>query len=202
MNPKKENILKAASRIFAENGFERAVLDDIAKAADVGKGTLYQYFKDKENLFISVFEFNMERLAQTLIRQLEDIDNPVKRIIEGVRFYMAFFEEHPELIDLTAHERSSFGHRLSNNYFEQYSRYFEKGITSYKQALDEGYFKAYSQEDLMITMTGAMNKFIYFWQRGCRQYNLASKAEVVINIILKGILTDKGKEYLKKVNNT
>ena len=54
---KKNQIIEAAARIFAENGYSGAVVADIANQANIGKGTVYEYFKSKEDLFFAVFEW-------------------------------------------------------------------------------------------------------------------------------------------------
>lgn len=54
---KKARIIKAASQVFAEKGFSGTVMADIAVQAGIGKGTLYEYFESKEDLFFAVFEW-------------------------------------------------------------------------------------------------------------------------------------------------
>jgi AcrR family transcriptional regulator len=53
---KRERIIQAASRVFARDGLERGRIDDIAREAGVGKGTVYEYFRSKENLFDAIVE--------------------------------------------------------------------------------------------------------------------------------------------------
>jgi AcrR family transcriptional regulator len=54
---KKIHIIKAASQVFAKKGFSGTVMADIAVQAGIGKGTLYEYFDSKEDLFFAVFEW-------------------------------------------------------------------------------------------------------------------------------------------------
>ena len=54
---KKEQIIEAAARVFARSGYSNAVVADIAIQANIGKGTVYEYFKSKEDLFFAVFEW-------------------------------------------------------------------------------------------------------------------------------------------------
>ena len=54
---KKEQIIEAAVRVFARSGYSKAVVADIALQANIGKGTVYEYFKSKEDLFFAVFEW-------------------------------------------------------------------------------------------------------------------------------------------------
>src|SRR5258708_35951009 len=63
---KRERILDAAERIFARHGFFTAKVSDVAKEAGVGDGTIYLYFKSKDELLISLFERRMQQLDDML----------------------------------------------------------------------------------------------------------------------------------------
>ena len=54
---KRDHILKSAAQVFARRGYNRTLIADIATEADIGKGTVYEYFKSKEDLFFAVFEW-------------------------------------------------------------------------------------------------------------------------------------------------
>ena len=60
---KKERILTAAAQTFSQKGFSRALIADIARKAEVGKGTVYEYFDSKEELFLAVFEWYMQQVG-------------------------------------------------------------------------------------------------------------------------------------------
>ncbi|MBE9530214.1 MAG: TetR/AcrR family transcriptional regulator, partial [Proteobacteria bacterium] len=59
-NEKKNQIIEAAAQIFAKNGFSGTIMAEIAHCAGIGKGTIYEYFKSKEELFFAVFEWYMK----------------------------------------------------------------------------------------------------------------------------------------------
>ena len=60
---KKEQILRAAAKVFAGRGYTKTLIADIAKAAGIGKGTVYEYFRSKEDLFFAVFEWFVNQLG-------------------------------------------------------------------------------------------------------------------------------------------
>lgn len=66
---KREAIIQAAAAVFAERGFAGATVAGIAASADVGKGTVYEYFDSKEDIFLAVFELLMGQLAEDLATQ-------------------------------------------------------------------------------------------------------------------------------------
>jgi AcrR family transcriptional regulator len=69
-SPKRTAIVEAAGRVFAEHGLARARMADIAAAADVGKGTVYEYFKSKEDLVYAVLELHDQQVRSTVLEGL------------------------------------------------------------------------------------------------------------------------------------
>lgn len=64
--PKNERILRAAEAVFSKKGYRQATLDEIVKIADTGKGTVYKYFNNKENLFYTLIHMKNEVLLDAL----------------------------------------------------------------------------------------------------------------------------------------
>src|SRR6202171_2778450 len=80
---KRESILRAATRVFARNGYFNSKVADIARAAEVADGTVYLYFKSKEEILHSIFDQNMaEAIAagRVLIEKLRDPSEKLRRI--------------------------------------------------------------------------------------------------------------------------
>ena len=88
-NEAKERILNGAAQVFAEKGFSRATMDDIAKKIGVSKGALYLYFKSKEQLF--------EELCRTLSRDLEENLNSAFSGPDVEKGAEAYFEKEMRL---------------------------------------------------------------------------------------------------------
>jgi AcrR family transcriptional regulator len=64
---KKERIIEAAAQVFARSGYSNAVVADIARQADIGKGTVYEYFQSKEDLFFAVFVWFQEKTEKAAV---------------------------------------------------------------------------------------------------------------------------------------
>jgi len=73
---RKQTILKAAGRVFAQKGYAAARMIEVAEAAAVGKGTIYEYFRSKEELFFAVFEELMHEAGSSISRMARDLDGP------------------------------------------------------------------------------------------------------------------------------
>ena len=95
-----ERILETAGRLFGARRFHEVRMEDIAAEAEVGKGTLYRYFRDKEELYLAL----LDRAAGQMTARLEAAVAPVQgarpRLVVLVDTIIRFFDEHPHLLDL------------------------------------------------------------------------------------------------------
>jgi AcrR family transcriptional regulator len=87
---KREQILDGAKRVFMDQGFEAASMNDITRAAGVSKGTIYVYFENKEDLFGDMIERERRRLTET-VRHVLDGDQP---IAETLKEFGTLFATH------------------------------------------------------------------------------------------------------------
>jgi len=97
---KRERILDAAERVFAESGFFHARISEIARAAGVADGTIYLYFKSKDDLLISLFDSRMERVNRAMARAAASADTPVGKLEAMVRTHLEMVREHPDLAEI------------------------------------------------------------------------------------------------------
>jgi AcrR family transcriptional regulator len=80
----REKIMQSAMENFAEKGFDRTRMEDIAAAAGLAKGTLYLYFKNKEDLFYAICDHNLEELRNQLYRLFNRKENV---LLDAEKFY-------------------------------------------------------------------------------------------------------------------
>ena len=88
---RKSDILKAAERVFARKGFHRATMSDIAEEAQYAVGTLYLYFKDKQNLYLNLFEEKMKELIRQIKQRTEEAGGAYEKIKILIKTEMEFF---------------------------------------------------------------------------------------------------------------
>jgi AcrR family transcriptional regulator len=97
-----EKILTAAARLFAAHHFHEARMEDIAELAEVGKGTLYRYFKDKEELYMALLARAACQMTERL-RVVDEAPGPRAKLEAVVSAILDYFDEHPHLMDLIQH---------------------------------------------------------------------------------------------------
>lgn len=98
---KRAKILSAAAELFATQPFHKVLLSDVAEAAAVGKGTLYIYFKSKEDLYLAVLYSGFSRLVDWLREQMdEDIHSPAEDLEVVIRETIRFAYQNPHLFEV------------------------------------------------------------------------------------------------------
>jgi AcrR family transcriptional regulator len=96
----REKILAAASRLFGSQHFHQVRMDDIAEAAEVGKGTLYRYFQDKGELYFAVLVRSAELFTQRVKDSVAEVEGLRGQLEALVTTIVAHFDEQPYLLDL------------------------------------------------------------------------------------------------------
>jgi len=115
---RREEILEAATRLFAEHGYSDTVTQVLVERLQIGKGTLYRYFPSKRDLFLAAADRVMRRLRERVDFVIAGIEDPLDRVAHAIRAYLAFFAEHPEYVELLIQERAQFKDRKKPTYFE------------------------------------------------------------------------------------
>jgi len=95
----RQSILKAAMELFAKGGYENVSMRRIAKKIEYSPGTIYLYFKNKNDIMLQLCYQGFEQLL-ALQKKLEKISNPLERLSTGGLYYVNFALENPELYEL------------------------------------------------------------------------------------------------------
>ena len=98
-----EKILTVAARLFATQRFHEARMEDVACEAGVGKGTLYRYFKDKDELYLALLRLAGDAIQERLAVCHDAAIDPRRRLVLMVGAIIAYFDEQPHLFDLITH---------------------------------------------------------------------------------------------------
>lgn len=154
---KRRGIVEAAARLFASQGFTTVRVADIAVAADVGKGTVYEYFASKEELFLAVFEWINVTIRDRVDRALDEREDACSQIRalfraggEVVRDYR---EIHPMNLDFWAVSRGgAVETRFEELCGEQYRAYRELIAAIVRRGQETGELRADTDAEAVATM--------------------------------------------------
>ncbi|HWO25439.1 MAG TPA: TetR/AcrR family transcriptional regulator [Kofleriaceae bacterium] len=129
---KRERILAAAERVFARRGFFAARVSEIAKDAGVADGTIYLYFKSKDDLLISLFETRMKQVNAMLRAAIADVP-PADQLCAFIRAYLRLVHDEPgaaEVLTIELRQSSKFMKEYENPEFADFLRMLGGLITA------------------------------------------------------------------------
>lgn len=122
---KRERILDAAVKVFAAEGFYNAKVSQIAQAAGVADGTIYLYFKSKDDLLINLFEDRMERVNANLRDAISTASSAIDRLRRIVKLHLQLVEQNrdmAEVISVELRQSSKFIREYANPKFAEFLR--------------------------------------------------------------------------------
>jgi TetR/AcrR family fatty acid metabolism transcriptional regulator len=188
---RRNEILDAASQVFSKYGFAKTIIDQVASQANLGKGTVYQYFKSKNELFLSVGERGMDRLKDSVLMVIEEEKDPISRIEKAIRAYLSFFEQNSNMAAILMQEQSAFKKKVQKRYFEHYYGHINKTKEIFKTAISQGLIKDINVDNAISILMGMLSGLVYMWQGEGMKYSLKSRVDVVLEIFFTGVLRDE-----------
>lgn len=151
----RERILKAAMAIFAKGGYESVSMRRIAAKIEYSPGTLYRYFKNKDDIILELCYQGFENLL-AIQCELDKISDPVERIRVGGRKYVAFALENPELYELMFGTKQII--KQPNGAEESVAlKSLRKFAEHVQQCLKAGFFSGGDAESLAIALWAALH---------------------------------------------
>jgi TetR/AcrR family transcriptional regulator len=140
---RKEEILDAAQRVFFEKGLLTATMDEIAEASELSKGTLYLYYKSKEDLYLAVMMRGMETLYDLCEHIVVSNCSTVQKMVNFVKMYSDFFSTHRSFFRMfhffqTPQFHKQVSEEMLQTCTAQSGRLWESVIKILKQGMEEG----------------------------------------------------------------
>ncbi|MCO4321515.1 TetR/AcrR family transcriptional regulator [Aliidiomarina quisquiliarum] len=190
-------ILTAATKVFAERGYQVADTQAIADLAGVGKGTLYRYFPTKEKLFSEALHRQLDILRERLHAAGQSINNPLAKIKAVMGAYFLFFDHYPETIELFAQERAEFGSAITPTYFERMRTCNHEWVALFQEVIDRFPVRDISIDAMMARFSELMHGAGYMSFRGQDGLTAYQQLDDIFEFYLHGILrSDNPTQYL------
>ncbi len=155
----RDNILRAATQVFARYGYEGGSIEKISRAAKSFDRMIYYYFGSKEGLFIEVLEEMYRRMNEAEAALSLDIEKPVESLKAVIAFVVNYYSKHPEFITLLNTENLHRGKHISKS--QRAKEYSSPAIAVIAQLLESGIRQGIFRADvsardvyLLIAATG------------------------------------------------
>ncbi|MBM3220625.1 MAG: TetR/AcrR family transcriptional regulator [Candidatus Rokubacteria bacterium] len=188
---KHQQIIEAAVRVFARNGYYNSRVSDIAREAGVASGTIYLYFKTKDDILVTLFREKMAAWVAHVRERIAVEPDPVAKVRRLVALHFDTLERDPALAEVVQVElrqghkffRGASAHEVSA-YFELIGSVLEAGQAA-------GVFRGDVPVNVATkVLFGAMDQMATSWVLGKRKYRLTDAADAVATVFLRGVTVD------------
>ncbi len=187
---RQEEILEAAARLFARHGYSETDTQFLADQLGIGKGTLYRYFPSKEKLFLAAADRVMRMLREKVDASIGGIDDPLERVAQAIRTYLAFFAEQPEFVELLIQERAQFKDRKKPTYFEHREKNVQRWRDMYRGLIAEGRIRNVPVERITDVLGALVYGTMFTNYFTGRRIPYEEQTRDILDIVHNGILTD------------
>lgn len=188
---RRDEILQAAAEQFARCGFADSDVQVIADHSGVGKGTVYRHFPSKEALFLAVVDRGMQQMKQAVDAATSRTSRPLEKVAEGIRAYLTFFDEHPEVVELLIHERALFRDRRKPTYFVHRETNVGPWRTLFGELIRAGVIRDTPVERITDVISGLLYGTMFTNFFAGRAKSLASQCQDILDIVFRGLLVDR-----------
>src|SRR5437870_3318125 len=185
---KREAILRAAIRVFARNGYFNSKVADIARAAGVADGTVYLYFKSKEEILHSIFDASMEKAIAEARKLIRNVTDPREKLRLVATMHLERLGADRDLAIVFQVEL-----RGSTKFMEEFSaagfaEYLSLLRTTFEEGLRAGVFrKDLNSKIVAKVLFGALDEMATNWIISRRRYQLEPMVEPVMDVFLNGV---------------
>jgi len=185
---KRDLILRAATKVFAQNGYFQSQVADVARVAGVAAGTVYLYFKSKDDLLVSIFERSMNEVLADGKAAVAGIDDPAERLSKLAHLHLERLGRDKDLavvFQVELRQSVKFMERFSETFLQDYFKLI-------RQAIADGQQSGAFRKDISATTAtkiffGALDEMATNWVLSRRKYDLNGEADAVVNLFIHGV---------------
>ena len=187
-NHKYHQILEAAVKVFARQGFHQSTVAQIAKEAGVADGTIYLYFKNKDDILVQFFSLRAKQVFESFREEVDRAETSADKLRNLVRRHLAEFQRDRDgavVYQVETHQNS----RLVETQIKEMSKMYRDLIS---EIVEKGQQEGSIRKDLYVGLVkrfiiGAVDEVINTWLHSNGEYDLVSMADPLVELFIKGI---------------
>ncbi|MDO8518738.1 MAG: TetR/AcrR family transcriptional regulator [Deltaproteobacteria bacterium] len=187
---KRQRIIDAAIQVFSRQGFYNATVADVASVADVADGTIYLYFKSKDDLLISIFEHSMEVFIGAAHEELALAGDAREKLKKFIALHLKLVQKNQDLaqvIQIELRQSSKFMKEYANEKFFDYLGIVEAIL---KEGQSAGIFRAEADPVILKrAIFGAVDEMALEWVlMKKKRYTMEEAAEQLGGMFIEGLV--------------
>jgi len=187
-NNKYHQILEAAVRIFARQGFHQSTIAQIAKEAGVADGTIYLYFKNKDDILVQFFSHRTKQVFESFREEVDRGQTSLDKLRNLINRHLNEFQRDRNgavVYQVETHQSS----RLAEEQIKEMSQMYRDLIS---EIVEQGQQEGQIRKDLYVGLVkrfiiGAVDEVINTWLHSNGEYDLVSMTEPLVELFIKGI---------------
>ena len=185
---KPQQIIEAAVRVFARKGYYNSRVSDIAREAGIAAGTIYLYFKTKDDILVTLFRDKMAEFVGALRKAIADEPDAASKVRRLVALHFCMLEENPDLAEVVQVELRQGQKFFRGASSQEIGAYFALIGSVLEEGVAEERFRSSLPVKVATKMLfGAMDQMATSWVLGKRGYRLVDTADAVADIFLQGV---------------
>lgn len=189
---KKAKILEAAIRVFAKKGLVSTKMADIAEAADIGKGTIYEYFRSKDEILEASFQHFLDGVDYIFTTKITRISDPLEKLIAYILAWADVLDsDHMDYVEIIL-DFWTEGIRTKRKFAAiDLPRYYEKSRLMLQDLLDDCVKKkkigAADSRIVASIILGSLDGLIVQWVIDRQVFDMRKAVETLAKVITEGL---------------
>lgn|SRR5690625_72093 len=189
--PKYKQIIDAAVKVIAENGYHSSQVARIAKQAGVADGTIYLYFKNKDDILVSVFQEKMGQFIEKISKRIATENRADDKLLKLIEMHFLQLENDHDLAVVTQLELRQSDIKLRTQINQVLKSYLVVLDAIIQEGIDDQIFHQDLNQRLVRQMIfGTLDEIVTNWVMKDHKYSLANQATDVHSLIIKGLSID------------
>lgn len=187
---KYQKILDGALKVFAKKGFYQSKVSEIARLADVADGTIYLYFRNKDDILISLFEVVMQKAIDRFEEAMAGEEDPRRKLEIFALTHLSMIESNREAAEILQVEVRQSSKFLKDYHNEKFIQYLGMITDIVAEGQAKGLFKPeINPEIARRAFFGALDEMSLYWILSSkRDYDIETAARQISSIFLEGMV--------------
>lgn len=187
-NDKYHRILEAAVKVFSRQGFHQSTISQIAKEAGVADGTIYLYFKNKNDILVNFFSYKTKLVFDCFRAEVDRAESSLDKLRNLIRRHLTEFQRDRDMAvvyQVETHQNS----RLAEEQIKEMSKMYQDLIA---EIVELGQAEGRIRKDLYVGLVkrfilGAVDEVINTWIHSEGKYDLVSMADPLVELFISGV---------------
>ena len=189
----RREMLSTALELFSEKGYHNVSMHEIAEKAEFAIGTLYKFFKNKEDLYKALILEQADRFYEAVTKALRDADDETEKLRNYVRAKGEIFRANVSMIRLyfTETQGASFNVKagIDSEIRKQYDQSLRDLATVFESGIKRKRFQKIAEPyHLAVALDSLCNAFLFLWLDAPERHLYPEDPDVILNIIFKGLV--------------